>query len=271
MDDYQNTVHWRAARKSGCEVSEQRRIVAAQLRRSKVSSWISDAWLARVGGYHADKLPALARLLRYGFGQPAELQGLMMGSWFFLATLFLAKFSFTGGGSSFGMLQFYAQMTMIFPGMFAGEWLAQRRPRIGSELLLPLSRTRLIDGLLAATVWNVTAFWLVMSIGLVILIRITANDNVDPATSFMMLLMTSTGAIGLGGLSLRVSVWPSAVKRLAVVLVSMFLFQAPFLLWTLGREKFGSTPFLIVAAVMAGLGVVMFRLARQAWLDAELA
>jgi hypothetical protein len=270
MDDYQTTVQWHTSRKSGTEVSEQRRIVAEQVRRSKWASLISDAWLSRVGGYHGDKFHRLARLLRFGFGQPAELMGLFMAAWFFAITLFLARFSFTAGSLGFSSMLFYVQIAMLFPGMFAGEWLAQRRPRIAVELLFPLSRARLVDGLFAATAWSAAAFWLVLNAGLVLLLWLVAYDRFTPEIVFLMLLLTASGAFGLGALSLRTAVWTSAVKRLAVLMITMFLFQAPLLAWSLGREKIGDAPFVLAAAVLCGIGVLFVNLARRAWLNVEL-
>jgi hypothetical protein len=270
LDDYQTTVQWHASRKSGTEVSEQRRIVAEQLRRNKWAALISDAWLSRVGGYHGGKFHRLARLLRFGFGQPAELMGLFMAAWFFAITLFLAKFSYTAGSSGFASMLFYVQVAMLFPGMFAGEWLAQRRPRIAVELLFPLSRARLVDGLFAATAWSAAAFWLVLNAGLVLLLWLVAHDRFTPTVVCLMLLLTASGAFGLGALSLRTAVWTSAVKRLAVLMVTMFLFQAPLLAWSLGRETIGDAPFVLAAAVLCGIGVLFVNLARRAWLNVEL-
>jgi hypothetical protein len=270
MDDYQTTVHWHASRKSGTEVSEQRRIVAEQVRRSKLASFISDAWLSRVGGYHGDNWHRLARLLRFGFGQPAELTGLFMAVWFFAITLFLAKYSFAQNSSGFNAMLFYIQVAMLFPGMFAGEWLAQRRPRIAVELLLPLSRERLVGGLFAATAWNAAAFWLVLNVVLVLLLWLTAKDLFTPAVVGLMLLLTGSGAFGLGALSLRTAVWTSVVKRLGVLMITMFLFQAPLLAWSLGREKLGDALFVLPAAVLCGVGVLFANLARRAWLNVEL-
>jgi hypothetical protein len=268
MDDYQTTVQWHASRKSGTEVSEQRRIVAEALRRSKWASLISDAWLSRVGGYHGDKFHRLARLLRFGFGQPPELMGLFMAAWFFAITLFLAKFSFSAG--KLGSMVFYTQVAMLFPGMFAGEWLAQRRPRIAVELLFPLSRAQLVDGLFAATAWSAAAFWLILNTGLVLLLWLVAYERFTPAIVCLMLLLTASGAFGLGALSLRTAVWTSAVKRLAVLMITMFLFQAPLLAWSLGRETIGDAPFVLAAAVLCGIGVLFVNLARRAWLNVEL-
>ena len=270
MDDYQTTVQWHTARKTGSEVSEQRRILAEQIRRSKLASLVGDAWLSRIGGYHGDRWHRVARLLRYGFGQPGELLGLFMAVWFFTITLFLAKFSFAAGSSGFNAMLFYIQVAMLFPGMFAGEWLAHRRPRIAVELLFPLSRPQLVDGLFAATAWNAVAFWLVLNAGLVLLLWLTANDRFTPAIVGLMLLLTGSGAFGLCGLSLRTAVWTSVVKRLSVLMITMFLFQAPLLAWTLGREWLGDAPFVLAAAVLCVTGVVFTSLARRAWLEVEL-
>lgn len=71
MDDYQSFTQWQQSRKAGTEVSEQRRAVAENLRRHPFMSWFTDSWFDRMGGFHGNQLFSLARLLNYGFGQPA--------------------------------------------------------------------------------------------------------------------------------------------------------------------------------------------------------
>ena len=53
-------------------------------------------------------------------------------------------------------------------------------------------------------------------------------------------------------------------------MVTMFLFQAPLLAWSLGRETIGDAPFVLAAAVLCGVGVLFANLARRAWLNVEL-
>jgi hypothetical protein len=270
MDDYQNVVQWRASRRSGIEVSEQRRIVAEQLRRNKLLAWINDAWLDRIGGYHGGRIVSRARLLRYGFGRPAELQALFMTIMFSAITLFLAKFSFKAERSGFASIMFYVQVAWIFPGMFAGEWLAQRRPRIAGELLLPLSRRQLIDGLFAATLWSAGAFWLVMNVGLVFMASLTLGDRFGAKTIITLLVMTAASAFALASLSLRAAVWPSYIRRLGTILLAMLLLQIPLLGWSFGRERVGDAQFLLAPVIMIAVGLFLITRARRAWLNLEL-
>ena len=64
--------------------------------------------------------------------------------------IFFTQFSMLSqSGATSGSFFFFAQFGILMPGQMAGEILAQRRPRIASEMLLPVSRTQLVDGLLA--------------------------------------------------------------------------------------------------------------------------
>jgi hypothetical protein len=270
-DDYQTTVHWPTARKSGVEVSEQRRILADHFRRHKTLSWLNDAWHARLGGFHRRTLTGIARLLRYGFGAPVEIQAVWMSGMFFAITLFIAEFGFGGqSNTGFGAIQMYLIMAAMFPGMMAGEQLAQRRPRIAVELTLPLSRTRLVDGLFAATAWNATVFWFGMAAGLLLAAWRLLGQQFTGSTIAMLLLMTASGALAMVGVSLRVSVWPSRIKRLAVMMAAMFAIAMPILVWTYGRANVGDAPFVLVAAILVAIGAAFITRARRAWLNLEL-
>ena len=58
-------------------------------------------------------------------------------------TVFFMQFSFfREGPASFGVVIFAAQFGILMPGQLAGEMLAQRRPRMAYEMLLPVSRTQ---------------------------------------------------------------------------------------------------------------------------------
>lgn len=279
MDDYQSFTQWQQSRKASTEVSEQRRAVAESLRRHQFMAWFTDRWLDRIGGYHGNRLFALARLLTYGFGQPAILGGVWMAVWFGAITLFLAKFGFSsqapGGpaspnGSLFGSSMFFLQMAMLFPGMFPGEWLAKRRPRIAGELMLPLSRSQYIDGLLASTLWNAATFWFALNLGLVIITYVTVGDRFSPVMLCMTLLLTASGAFGLAGVSLRTAIWPSVIKRLGVMMLVMIPVQSPILLWLGKQNHLTNTVVLLSVVATTVVGVVMTRVARTAWLNLEL-
>ena len=274
MDDYQSFTQWQQSRKAGTEVSEQRRAVAENLRRHPFMSWFTDSWFDRMGGFHGNQLFSLARLLNYGFGQPAFVQGIWMAVWFGAITLFLGRFGLSSqsptNGSLFGSSMFYLQMSMMFPGMFPGEWLARRRPRIAGELLLPLSRSQYVDGLLAAAMWNAAGFWFVMNLGLMIVTYVNAGDRLTLPIACMTLLLTASGAFGLAGVALRTAIWPSVIKRLGVLMLIVIPFQAPLLGWLGQQASLGNTVFLPAVAATTTVGVVMIGVARKAWLNLEL-
>lgn len=165
---------------------------------------------------------------------------------------------------------FYLQMSMMFPGMFPGEWLARRRPRIAGELLLPLSRSQYVDGLLAAAMWNAAGFWFVMNLGLMIVTYVNAGDRLTLPIACMTLLLTASGAFGLAGVALRTAIWPSVIKRLGVLMLIVIPFQAPLLGWLGQQASLGNTVFLPAVAATTTVGVVMIGVARKAWLNLEL-
>jgi hypothetical protein len=273
MDDYQNAVQWRASRRPGSETSEQRRILAEQIRRSKLTAWIYDQWFARIDRHHNDHLFRIARLLRFGFGLPSELQGLLMGALFAAFTLFMAKFNFLSGGPTsrnLGAIQFYMQFGVLLPGFMAGEQLAQRRPRIAGELLRPLSRYQLVDGLLAATIWHWAGFWAVMNVGLLLVSWQTLGNQFTWKVVVVMLLVSATASFGLCTLCIRTAVWPSKVKRIVALMISAGVFQIPVIFWTAGRTTMGDLPAVFVAALMVVIGGLLIHNARNAWLKTEL-
>ena len=55
------------ARRTGSEAVEQRRIVAAQVGRNRLTSRVGDWWHERIGGYYGGSPVGLVRVLRYGF------------------------------------------------------------------------------------------------------------------------------------------------------------------------------------------------------------
>lgn len=269
MDDYQSFTMWPQSRKAGAEVSEQRRAVAANLRRQPLMAWLTDERLKQIGGFHGHRLLPLARLLKFGFQQQAFVQGLWMAVWFGGITLFLGKFT-SYNSAMFGPSTFYLLAAMMFPGMFCGEWLAHRRPRIAAEMLLPLSRSQYVDGLLTAAIQNAVTFWLVMNFGLAVVTYAAVGAQLTLPALATMLLISASSAIGIAGISLRTAVWPSLLKRLAVLSSLMIVFQAPITIWARGHAQYGNGVFLPVAIATTTLGLIMLRFARQAWLNLEI-
>lgn len=271
MDDYQGFHQLFMARRSGAEVIEQRRVIARQMRRSPLVSWIGDAWHARLGGYYGGGPANLARLLRYGFApHPVEVQGLFMVTMFAAMGVFLNRFSyFARSSSDVGASMFLLIFAILLPGQMAGETMAQRRPRIAFEMLLPVRRDRLIDGLFSAATRNSVVLWLVLNGGVALIVP-AMSVSVDVGTVAMFLLLSATTMFASLAVSLRMSVCPSMFKRMVVLWGCWMIAMAPLAVWWNQRDELGDAPFLLVPIVWLTTGALFLRTARRAWLNLEL-
>ena len=141
-------------------------------------------------------------------------------------------------------------------------------PRIAYEMLLPLSRAQLIDGLFAASARNSFTLWLMMNAAMGVVVA-TRTIRFRRRTVAMYLLLSATTMFAAMGLSLRTSVWPSMAKRFTVLWLSWIVLLVPMIVWGTLREKVGDAPFNVVAAVLIGVGAWLLFAARKAWLDLE--
>jgi hypothetical protein len=274
MDDYQNVYQMLMARRTGSEAVEQRRIVATQLRRNRFASWIGDRWHARLGGYYGGSQAGLARLLRYGFAaNPVEVQGLFMAVMFLAMGVFFSQFSIMAkSASNFGAVWFFVIFAILLPGQMAGEMIAQRRPRLAFEMLLPLTRTQLVDGLFAAAARNSFVLWLMMN-GVIAVIAGLMSDRVALSAVAIYLILSASTTFAAFGMGLRVSIWPSMAKRLIVAYLGWIVFIPPTMAFVASgalREKVGNWPFILIAVALIAAGAWLIRAARRAWLNLEL-
>lgn len=270
MDDYQNAYQMVFARRTSTEAIEQRRIVATQIGRNRLLGPVGDWWHARLGGYYGGTRAGLVRLLKYGLqAAPTELQGLIFVTMMLCMGIFFTQFSIlprNGGGM--GSLFFIVQFGIILPGYMAGEMLAQQRSRIANEMLLPLSREQLIDGLFAVSARNSVTLWVMMHVALGILLTMI-NQPFTPWMVAMFLLLSAATMLATMGISLRISVWPSMAKRLIVVWVIWMVLMPPITGWSALRERIGDAPFIAAAVILAAIGIWAIRSARRAWLNLE--
>ncbi len=271
MDDFQNVYQGLLARRAGSDAVEQRRNLAIQVGRNRFQTWISDRWHARLGGYYGGSQAGLVRLLHYGFSIiPTEIQSLFMAVMIVCLGVFLGQFSYLAKpGASFGALFFFIQFAILLPGYMAGELLSLRRPRIAFELLLPMSRTQLVDGLLTLAVRNAFVQWLVMNAAISVVVLLV-SDEFPIHMAAMYLLLSGTTMFAAMGLSLRISIWPSRVKRFAVMWVAWMAYLVPLFSWWDSRDTFGDWPFVLLAVVLAAAGAGLLFAARRAWLNLEL-
>ena len=271
MDDYQNVYQAMLARRTGSEAIEQRRIVATQVGRYKLLANVGDWWHQRIGIYYGGSFAGLVRLLQYGAAVvPVAVQGLLFSTMVVCIGVFFTQFSMlsSSGGLS-GSFFFFAQFGAMLPGMMVGEVLAQRRPRIASELMLPVTRTQLVDGLFVVSARNAFTLWLMLNTALGIVVAML-NEPPTLGTIAMYLLLSAATTLVAMGISLRTAVWPNFTKRYIVLwLVWMALLPA-ILGWAVLRAKTGDWPFAIVAVALIAVGFAAIYLARRAWLNLEL-
>jgi hypothetical protein len=272
MDDYQNVYQLMMSRRTGSEAVEQRRIVASQVRRSRFISNVGDWWHARMGGYYGGSPAGLMRILRYGFGaSPVEVQGLFFALMVLCLGIFFTQFSMLSqSGAMSGSFFFFAQFGILMPGQMAGEILAQRRPRIASEMLLPVSRVQLVNGLLGASALNAITLWVLVNVALGVVVAMTEQPP-TLQTVAMFLLLSSVTMLAAMGISLRTAVWPSLAKRLGALWLSWIVLFPPMMAWSVFRDKIGDASFVIIGCVFAGVGALAIYLARRAWLNLEFA
>lgn len=269
-EDYLNVMHPMLARRTGSEAVEQRRVVATMVRRNWLMSHVSDWWYGRIKGYYGGSPSDLARLLRYGSSAvPAEVNGLFFVLMAVCMVIVFKQFDFfPQNAATFGSAFFLIQFGVLMPATIAGEQMAQRRPRIANELLLPLSRTQLIDGLFAVSIRTSAMLWLMMHVTLGLALAIT-DQPVTLRKAVVFVILSATTMLAAMGMSLRFSVWPSQGKRLCVMIISLLALLPPLFACAATQDPAYDLVFIALAAVLAAVGLWGLKSARWAWLELE--
>ncbi len=270
MDDYQNAYQMLFARRTSTEAIEQRRIVANQVRRSSLLRGVGDWWHSRLGGYFGGGMLGLVRILTYGLqATPIEVSGLFFVAMMLCMGVFLTQFSVLAQqGGDTGIVMFLVQFGNILPGMMAGELLAQRRPRIANEILLPLTRDQLINALFAASIRNSIVLWLMMHVALGVVLAM-AGRPFEFRTILALLLLSASSTLAVIGASLRVSPWPSRAKRIVVSMTAMMILLPPLFAWMVSKAAINSATLATIVFALTAIGIWAIRSARRAWLNLE--
>jgi hypothetical protein len=276
MDEYlQPSTQWQSWRRAGGEVSDQCRIVAQQVQRNKVSTWVSDFWLSGAGHFHENDPLRIARLLRFGFAAvPAEMQALFMALMFLGVSVFLTQISYlrNHGQESFpGTLWFLVQMSLLMPGVWAGQSFAMRQPRMAMELVRPLTRDQYFDGLLTASAWNTAIAWLMLNTALAIAVLGIVGTAVTLPIAGMYIVLSISITLVTFGATVRTARWKSLALRMIVLMPAWMLLAAPMVGWWLERDSLGDLPFVGIALALVALAVFFVSPARRAWMNAEFA
>ena len=152
----------------------------------------------------------------------------------------------------------------------ADRAMAQRRPRIANEMLLPLSRTQLFDGLFIASSGNAARMWIIVNSALEV-VTLASKEQVSMQTTVMFVILSAAAAFAAFGISMRVAIWPSMTKRLIALWVGCVVLVTPLILWEKVHASWGELPFIAGAVGLIGAGAVLLYAARRVWLNLEFA
>lgn len=270
-DDYVIPVNAQTGRLSRMEKSEARRHAARMLSRGQLTAWITDRWHDRLSGYAATNDAQRRRLLRYGLAPTPA--GTRIAFFLVLMTGIIAMqalmLSGAGVDNRGAMLGSQAGIFALIGPSIAGQLLAGRRARLAQELLLPMTRRSLVDGLLlvlaaetlqliliALAVATAACAWLAPEV----LTPLNAAAVTAAAAAVLPALVGSAFAIGL---------IESGVKRVVVMLVYLYA-AAGAGAACVALSVYAGLPYgLAMCAVVAALGWMLIQHARGRWMAAE--
>jgi hypothetical protein len=269
-DDYNIPVQAQAGSATRMERTQANRNVGRQLLRSKFWRWPADLWHDRLTSRREATTAGRQRLFRYGFAPlPAELTGLWIGVIMFLVGTFPFWGVMPDAQGRPAMHGAFAPF-LIMPSMFPGQFLAMRRARLSTELIMPLTRTEFIDGLLKALARNAIATGVILAcIAGAILALIAPGYSAAEVAGFAVVAVAVQPY--MFGMSVRLALYPSAMVRIALMMVKLFPALAVAMLgfWLVTQGQWSLT--MLFAAASAAVGVWIIARARRAWLNAELA
>jgi hypothetical protein len=200
---------------------------------------------------------------------PAEVNAVLLAAIAIGTILFFNQLGFFGPDAGrIGAAIFIIQFGVLIPAQIAGEQLAQRRPRIAFEMLLPVSRRQLVDGLFAASIRNAATMWLLLHAAMGFVLLVT-EIPVAARTIAVFALLSAATTLAMAGVSMRLAVWPSMAKRIIVLILAWGALLPPLLVWVTMHDKANAPLFVAFAITLAGVGMWALHAARRAWLNLE--
>jgi hypothetical protein len=269
--DYENIYLMALSRRAGSEVAEQRRVVASQVERHRLTRWIGDWWHSRLSTVPGQGAVSPQSVLRYGYSiAPPGFHAAVFAILLVAIGIILNQYSILSKpGVAWGIMFSIGQFAILMPGQVAGEQIAQRRPRMANEILYPLRREQYFDAILLTAARSSLLMWLVLhaAIGIVIL---SAGNTYPLAMIVTFVLYSLSSMLAFMGIAMRAAIWPSMVKRLILLWSSLFVLVPLWIVWIAARKQTGDWPFALISLVIAGAAAWMIRSARETWLRAEL-
>ena len=268
-DHYRIPAHAQSGKASRIEKSEARRNLARHLNREGIFPRISDRWHDRLAHHQASSTAQRQRLLRYGFGAaPIAVLSLTMLLFLLLSTGFNSAIS---GRANLVALWIPGVIALFIGAAAVSSRLAMRRPRMQTELLLPLSRADWINGLFWACVRDNVVFTVVTGGALLaasLLVQALPAVTIGQALTFAAALLAAL--VAAFATSMQVGLITSGLKRTLILILGLY---AVFLTGgcSIGLSFWIGPIFgLLLAVVLLAVGLLLLRRAHRNWLNAEL-
>jgi hypothetical protein len=274
--DYNIPVQAQSGSATRMERSQASRNMALQLSRSGLTRAVADWWHDCLTAYRPRTLGDYQRLLRYGFAAaPIELNLVMFGGMMMVIFYFTGQMVSSDTGqmapSDHGFLFGPLMMFSIWPGSVPGQFLTMRRARLAQELLLPLTRRELVDGIGWALVRMTTISWVTLALACVGLslsigVQLPARDRL--AGWLIISLAVQPYLLGFMTYIARVS---SAAVRFALMMLGLLPCMLAGMAGIGILHAAGLGALLPYAALLVAVGVAVTSYSRKAWLILELA
>lgn len=275
-DDYNIPVQSQFGQSSRMEKSEARRFMVRMVSRSRITSWLTDWWHDKIARLKIMDEADRKRLFRYGLAAvPAPAMALflvgMLLAIVWMQVVMTAKLGSRGRGG-FDPWMMAAIQTSIFslvvPAMVLQK-VAMRLPRLSQELMFPLTRKSLVDGLFAAmrreTLWTTTLF---CGIGLAVAM-VSTSDVITPKNEAVVIAtLIAIQPITLGG-CFALALIKSGFGRIVAMLGAIYsIIPLAMAMASVGIFYSLYLSLAIDAAVFA-FGLLTIRWAKRRWMQAE--
>lgn len=270
-DAYLIPVQAQFGQASRMEKSEARRTVALIFSRNKLRGWITDRWHDRLARITPQSNSERRGMLRYGMTPtPVFVRNIfLMGMMVSIAALISIMDIGLGPHKYFGAIAQCSIFTLI-GSMMISQLLATRRARLSQELLLPMTRQTLVDGLLHVSVIDCLQLICVSCITIAALTAWLIPEYLTPLNIAAMLLAILSVQPLLIGSGFRAGLITSGMERFSMMLLILYAAMAAaagvFALSFFIGLVYGA----ILSVCIAAIGWKVIQSARQKWMNVEL-
>lgn len=270
-NDYMIPIQAQFGQASRMEKSEARRTVARMLSRAKLMGWITDRWHDRLAQITPQSNSERRSLLRYGMAPtPAIVRSLFFMSLMLgIAAMTTAMLVDQGPHKYSGGIMQCLVFTLVGP-MMTSQFLAMRRARLSHELLLPMTRQTLVDGLLRVVVIEGLQITCVSCATVVVLATWLAPELLTPiriTTTSLAILSIQPLLIGAG---FRTGLITSGMKRMIIMILILYAAAGA----AAGVYALSTNIWLGYGAIsslcLVTIGWKVIQAARKKWMNAEL-